>query len=77
MIILTPAAVAALLGAPLYGTAFAKPTCAGSAVTVSALLMMFVPQIWLYGLAVVSAGILQAHSRFLAAAWRPCSPAWS
>jgi putative peptidoglycan lipid II flippase len=32
---------------------------------------MFVPQLWLYGLAVVSAGILQAHSRFLAAAAAP------
>src|SRR5215216_1223150 len=71
VIILTPAAVAALLGAPLYGTAFAKPTCEGSAVTVAALLIMFVPQIWLYGVAVVSAGVLQAHSRFLAAALAP------
>ena len=32
---------------------------------------MFVPQVWLYGLAVVSAGVLQAHSRFLAAAAAP------
>ena len=32
---------------------------------------MFVPQIWLYGLAVVSAGVLQAHQRFLAAAAAP------
>ena len=32
---------------------------------------MFVPQIWLYGLAVVSAGILQAHGRFVAAAAAP------
>ena len=33
--------------------------------------MMFVPQIWFYGLAVVSAGVLQAHQRFLAAAAAP------
>ena len=71
LIILTPAALVALLGAPMYGTAFAKPTCESSAVTVAALLVMFVPQIWLYGLAVVSAGVLQAHSRFLAAALAP------
>jgi putative peptidoglycan lipid II flippase len=71
VIILTPAALAALLSAPFYGTAFAKPTCQDSAVTVAALLIMFVPQIWLYGLAVVSAGVLQAHSRFLAAALAP------
>ena len=32
---------------------------------------MFVPQVWLYGLAVVSAGVLQAHHRFLAAALAP------
>jgi putative peptidoglycan lipid II flippase len=73
MIILTPAALAALLGAELYATAFAKPTCAGSSVILAALLTMFVPQIWLYGLAVVSAGVLQAHSRFLAAALGPLS----
>ncbi len=70
-IILTPAALAALLGAGLYATAFAKPTCEGSAEILAALLIMFVPQIWLYGLAVVSAGVLQAHSRFLAAAISP------
>ena len=71
LIILTPAALAALLAAPIYGTAFAKPACENSAVTVAALLIMFVPQIWLYGLAVVSAGVLQAHSRFLAASLAP------
>jgi putative peptidoglycan lipid II flippase len=71
VIILTPAALVALLGAPIYGTAFAKPACEDSAATVAALLIMFVPQIWLYGLAVVSAGVLQAHSRFLAAALAP------
>ena len=32
---------------------------------------MFVPQLWFYGLAVVSAGVLQAHQRFLAAALAP------
>jgi putative peptidoglycan lipid II flippase len=71
MIILTPAALAAFLGAGIYATAFAKPTCVDSSVTLAALLIMFVPQIWLYGLAVVSAGVLQAHSRFLAAALAP------
>jgi putative peptidoglycan lipid II flippase len=33
--------------------------------------VMFAPQVWLYGLAVVSAGVLQAHHRFLAAAAAP------
>ena len=37
----------------------------------AALLVMFVPQVWFYGLAVVCAGVLQAHGRFLAAAAGP------
>jgi putative peptidoglycan lipid II flippase len=71
LLVLTPAGLAALAGAGLYGQAFAKADCAGSAETVAALLVTFVPQIWLYGLAVVSAGVLQAHRRFLAAAAAP------
>ena len=71
VIILTPAAIAAVLGADIYASAFAKPTCAGSSEILAALLIMFVPQVWLYGLAVVSAGVLQAHSRFLASALAP------
>jgi putative peptidoglycan lipid II flippase len=71
VIILTPAAIAAVLGADIYASAFAKPSCAGSAEILAALLIMFVPQVWLYGLAVVSAGVLQAHSRFLASALAP------
>jgi len=71
LLVLTPAGLAALAGARLYGQAFAKADCAGSAETVAALLVMFVPQIWLYGLAVVSAGVLQAHRHFLAAAAAP------
>jgi putative peptidoglycan lipid II flippase len=68
---LTPAALLALLGSRLYAAVFAAPSCPGSASLLAALLVTFVPQIWLYGLAVVSAGILQAHSRFLAAAVAP------
>ena len=71
LLVLTPAALLALLGAPLYGRVFASPGCAGSAGTVAALLLAFAPQVWLYGLAVVSAGVLQAHGRFLAAALAP------
>ncbi|HEX6198084.1 MAG TPA: lipid II flippase MurJ [Jiangellaceae bacterium] len=37
------------------------------------MLLIFLPQIPLYGLAVVSAGVLQAHRRFLAAAFAPIS----
>ena len=71
LLVLTPAGLAALAGAQLYGRAFAKADCAGSGAAIAALLVMFVPQIWLYGLAVVSAGVLQAHPRFLAAAAAP------
>jgi putative peptidoglycan lipid II flippase len=70
LLALTPAALAAFAGAALYGRTFATQ-CAGSASTIAALLIMFVPQIWFYGLAVVSAGVLQAHQRFLAAAFAP------
>ena len=70
LLALTPAALAAFAGAALYGRTFATQ-CAGSASTIAALLIMFVPQIWFYGLAVVSAGVLQAHQRFLAAALAP------
>jgi putative peptidoglycan lipid II flippase len=71
LLVLTPAGLAALVGAQLYGRAFAKADCAGSGEVLAGLLVMFVPQVWLYGLAVVSAGVLQAHSRFLAAAAAP------
>lgn len=37
------------------------------------MLLIFLPQIPLYGLAVVTAGVLQAHRRFLAAAFAPIS----
>lgn len=71
LLLLTPAGLAALLGARWYAAAFAKADCAGSTDTLAALLVTFVPQIWFYGLAVVSAGVLQAHHRFTAAAAGP------
>jgi putative peptidoglycan lipid II flippase len=71
LLVLTVPVLLAVAGAQLYAGVFAKPSCPGSASTLAALLIMFVPQIWLYGLAVVSAGVLQAHHRFLAAAAAP------
>ena len=71
LLVLSGAAVAALLGAGAYARAYAKADCAGSADVLAALLVMFVPQVWFYGLAVVCAGVLQAHGRFLAAAAGP------
>ena len=71
LLVLTPAGLAVLAGARLFATAFAKTDCAGSAEALASLVIMFTPQVWLYGLAVVSAGVLQAHHRFLAAAAAP------
>jgi putative peptidoglycan lipid II flippase len=71
LLVLTVVAVAALLGAGLYAQAYAKADCAGSTGVLTALVVMFVPQVWFYGVAVVSAGVLQAHGRFLAAAAAP------
>jgi putative peptidoglycan lipid II flippase len=71
LLVLTPAGLAVLVGARLFAAAFAKADCADSADVLAALVAMFAPQVWLYGLAVVSAGILQAHHRFLAAAAAP------
>jgi putative peptidoglycan lipid II flippase len=71
LLVLTPAALLAFFGAHRYAATFSAASCPNGAATLAALLVMFVPQIWLYGLAVVSAGILQAHSRFVAAAAGP------
>ena len=71
LLVLTVVAVAALLGAGLYARAYTKADCAGSTGVLTALVVMFVPQVWFYGVAVVSAGVLQAHGRFLAAATAP------
>lgn len=71
LLLLTPAALVAFFGARTYADAFASPSCTGGVATLAALLVIFVPQIWLYGLAVVSAGVLQAHHRFTAAAAAP------
>ena len=71
LLVLTPAGLAVLVGARLFAAVFAKADCTGSADTLASLVVMFAPQVWLYGLAVVSAGALQAHHRFLAAAAAP------
>jgi putative peptidoglycan lipid II flippase len=71
LLVLTPAGLAVLLGARWYAATFAKADCVGSADTLASLVVMFAPQVWLYGVAVVSAGVLQAHHRFLAAATAP------
>ncbi|MBA8795270.1 putative peptidoglycan lipid II flippase [Friedmanniella endophytica] len=71
LLVLTPVGLLAVLGAGLYGRTFSQPDCVGGAGTAAALLVVFAPQVWCYGLAVVSAGLLQAQHRFWAAAAAP------
>jgi len=75
VVLLAPASlIIALLARPLATVLLAGvPNCAQSAaVTVSSrMLIVFAPQVLLYGLAVVLYGILQAHRRFTAPALAP------
>lgn len=71
LLVLSVVVLVTLLGVGVYARAYAKRDCTGSADVLAALLTMFVPQLWFYGVAVVSAGVLQAHHRFLAAAAAP------
>jgi putative peptidoglycan lipid II flippase len=75
VVLLVPASlVIVLLARPISSALLAGvPHCAQSAaVTVSSrMLMVFAPQVLLYGLAVVLYGILQAHRRFTAPALAP------
>ena len=45
--------------------------CSGSTVLMASMLVVFAPQIALYGVGIVLAGVLQAHRRFLAGAVAP------
>lgn len=71
LLVLTPVGVLAILGARIYAGIFTQADCAGGVQTAAALLVVFAPQIWFYGLAVISSGVLQAHHRFWAAAAAP------
>jgi putative peptidoglycan lipid II flippase len=75
VVLLAPASlVIALIAHPLASALLAGvPNCSRSAaITVSSrMLLVFAPQILLYGLAVVLYGILQAHRRFTAPALAP------
>jgi putative peptidoglycan lipid II flippase len=46
-------------------------SCSGSTELMGSMLVVFAPQIALYGMGIVLAGVLQAHRRFLAAALAP------
>jgi putative peptidoglycan lipid II flippase len=75
VLLLAPASVLiALVAGPLVSVLLAGAPQCGMAATVavsSRMLIVFAPQILLYGLAVVLYGILQAHHRFTAPALAP------
>jgi putative peptidoglycan lipid II flippase len=56
---------------PLSTLLVDRQKCSGSSDLMASMLVVFAPQIALYGVAIVLAGVLQAHRRFLAAAVAP------
>jgi len=61
----------AAAAAPLSTLLVDSQRCSGSTDLMASMLVVFAPQIALYGVAIVLAGVLQAHRRFLAAAVAP------
>ena len=61
----------ALLARPLVDLLYRGEDCPGGAALAAAMLVVFAPQVVLYGVGIVLAGVLQAHRRFLAAALAP------
>lgn len=55
----------AVCARPLSRFLVPERSCAGSADLIASMLMVFSPQIALYGVGIVLAGVLQAHRRFL------------
>jgi putative peptidoglycan lipid II flippase len=70
---LVPVAVLGALTAPLLMRLLlgSDPTCAGAVEVGSRMLVVFMPQVVLYGVGIVVAGVLQAHRRFLGPALAP------
>ena len=71
--VLLPVALLGMLSAPLLMRALLgdDPTCARAVEVGSRMLVVFMPQVVLYGIGIVLAGILQAHRRFLGPALAP------
>lgn len=71
-LLLPLAVVVALASTPLTRALLGEHACGARAVPAGALmLVVFAPQVVLYGLGIVLSGVLQAHRRFLAAAVAP------
>ena len=70
--ILVPLSVLmAAAAGPLSTLLVGSQKCSGSTDLMASMLVVFAPQIALYGVGIVLAGVLQAHRRFLAAAVAP------
>jgi putative peptidoglycan lipid II flippase len=71
--VLVPVALLGALAAPLLmrGLLGDDPTCAQAVEVGTRMLRVFMPQVVLYGVGIVLAGILQAHRRFLGPALAP------
>ncbi len=61
----------AAAAAPLSAFLVDSQKCSGSTDLMTSMVVVFAPQIALYGVGIVLAGVLQAHRRFLAAAVAP------
>ena len=61
----------AVAARPLSNVLVDSQKCSGSTDLMASMLVVFAPQIALYGVGIVLAGVLQAHRRFLAAAAAP------
>lgn len=61
----------AVLARPVAGALLDGPNCDGAVRSGAMMLVIFAPQILLYGIGIVLIGVLQAHRRFLAAALAP------
>ena len=74
VLVLTPVALLGLLAAPalLRAVAGSNPACGQALLaTGTRMLRVFLPQVVLYGVGIVVAGVLQAHRRFLGPALAP------
>lgn len=73
LVLLAPFALLAWLLADRYTSAMldAGPECGGTAATASRMLVIFVPQVFGYAIAVVATAVLQSHQRFAAGAVAP------
>ncbi|MEP7017076.1 MAG: lipid II flippase MurJ [Actinomycetota bacterium] len=61
----------AAAAAPLSSLLVPRQACAGSTDLMASMIVVFAPQIALYGVGITLAGVLQAHRRFLGAALAP------